>query len=51
MKPQPMRGGTRKAHKMIGLEFPVITLGIQGAFFAWGAWQYAEANLEQQNAD
>lgn len=32
---------------MTGLEFPVITLGIQGAFFAWGAWQYAEINSEQ----
>jgi len=25
-----------------GIEVPILTMGIQSAFLAWGIWQYAD---------
>jgi hypothetical protein len=30
-----------------GIEAPILTLSIQSAFLAWGAWQYADVKMSQ----
>lgn len=29
-----------------GLEVPILTMGIQSSFLAWGIWQYADVKSE-----
>jgi hypothetical protein len=29
-----------------GIEVPVLTMGIQSAFLAWGVWQYTDVQSE-----
>ena len=30
-----------------GIEVPILTLSIQSAFLAWGAWQYVDVKMSQ----
>jgi len=29
-----------------GIEVPILTMGIQSAFLAWGVWQYTDVKRE-----
>ena len=34
-----------------GLEVPILTMGIQSAFLAWGIWQYADVKSESADSN